>query len=581
MFSKYYQVELGFLRESGKAFGLAHPQLAGLLAERGGDPDVERLLEGFAFLSARIRERIEDAVPEVVHGLADILLPLSLRPIPACTIAELTPHLRALRSPIPVPAGTEFCATPVDGTSCRFRSSTPIELLPLSLTGVQAEVGQGTATSLRLSFQTTEQGRAAITQASGIRLFLHGELSTTTQLFLGFTQHLREVSLQIPGDSVPERHLPKESLVPVGLEKDAPLFPVPADALSSHLRLLEYFVFPQRFLFFELRNLFKTVPLSTDRFEVVFRFEGAPPLPGRLPADALRLHCVPIVNLFPATADPLRQEHPGQAMFLRAAGVDPKHMEVYSVEHVEGLREGGQRRLYPPFRDFAHIGNEHHAAFFQLHRAASPLDAHSDVVLRVGNPKLSDVHIENEVLSVELSATNRALASRVGLGDVRVPTSSSPTLAQFRNITPVTSPIPPALGNELHWQLISHLGMNQRSLAHLPTLRTLLGLYNFNVRADQNVARANTLRIQALRAVQTAPARRFVSGAPVRGMKMQLSVDETRFSGLGDAYLFGCMLDALFASAATLNSFHELSFKLEPSQAHYAWPPRSGSRPLL
>ncbi len=77
MFSKYYQGELSYLREMGRAFAVANPSMAGLLAERGGDPDVERLLEGFAFLSAQIRERTENAVPEVIHGLAELLLPPS------------------------------------------------------------------------------------------------------------------------------------------------------------------------------------------------------------------------------------------------------------------------------------------------------------------------------------------------------------------------------------------------------------------------------------------------------------------------------------------------------------------------
>src|SRR5512141_2299308 len=98
MFSKYYQSELAFLRGMGKEFAAAHPELAGLLAERGGDPDVERLLEGFAFLSARIRERLDDAVPELIHDLTEILLPHYLRPVPACTVVEFQPVAGALRA---------------------------------------------------------------------------------------------------------------------------------------------------------------------------------------------------------------------------------------------------------------------------------------------------------------------------------------------------------------------------------------------------------------------------------------------------------------------------------------------------
>src|SRR5512141_2881929 len=101
MFSKYYQSELAFLRGMGKEFAAAHPNLAGLLAERGGDPDVERLLEGFAFLAARIRERLDDAVPEVIHDLTEVLLPHYLRPVPACSVLEILPNPGALRARTP------------------------------------------------------------------------------------------------------------------------------------------------------------------------------------------------------------------------------------------------------------------------------------------------------------------------------------------------------------------------------------------------------------------------------------------------------------------------------------------------
>src|SRR5687767_13774037 len=115
MFSRYYQSELTYLREMGRAFGEANPRVAGLLADRGGDPDVERLLEGFAFLTARVRERMDDAVPEIIAGLSELLLPHYLRTVPACSIVEFSPPLRALRGRAKVAAGSELATNPVDG----------------------------------------------------------------------------------------------------------------------------------------------------------------------------------------------------------------------------------------------------------------------------------------------------------------------------------------------------------------------------------------------------------------------------------------------------------------------------------
>ena len=119
MFSRYYQSELTYLRELGKEFAAANPSLAGLFAERGGDPDVERLLEGFAFLASRIRERIDDAVPEVIDAVTQLVVPQLSRPIPACSIVEFQPNYSALRGIHRIERDTELGTVQVRGTQCR------------------------------------------------------------------------------------------------------------------------------------------------------------------------------------------------------------------------------------------------------------------------------------------------------------------------------------------------------------------------------------------------------------------------------------------------------------------------------
>src|SRR5690242_19474982 len=150
MFSRFYQGELAFLRAMGRAYAEANPTTAGLLAERGSDPDVERLLEGCAFLAARVRERIEDSIPEVVHDLAELLLPHTLRSVPAATIVEFTPVPGALRARLRVPAGTELASVPVEGTSCRFRTASDLDLLPVTVQDVALDQAIGATPALRV-----------------------------------------------------------------------------------------------------------------------------------------------------------------------------------------------------------------------------------------------------------------------------------------------------------------------------------------------------------------------------------------------------------------------------------------------
>src|SRR5690606_9394559 len=175
MFAKFYQSELTYLREMGREFAATHPSSAGLLSERSEDPDVERLLEGFAFLTARIRERADDAVPEIVHGLMSLLLPQYLRPVPATSIIQYLPTPRALRAVHRVERGTRVASRPIDGTACEFRTTSDVDLLPLTLVGARLDETSSSRPTIRLAFETTEAGRAVVNRAEGIRLLLHGE----------------------------------------------------------------------------------------------------------------------------------------------------------------------------------------------------------------------------------------------------------------------------------------------------------------------------------------------------------------------------------------------------------------------
>jgi type VI secretion system protein ImpG len=164
---------------------------------------------------------------------------------------------------------------------------------------------------------------------------------------------------------------------------------------------------------------------------------------------------------------------------------------------------------------------------------------------------------------------------------VSVPTPASPSAVRFKNITAVRQPVRPAVGTELHWRLLSHLALNQRSLLSPDTLRPLLSLYNFESSADVSAVRANALRIASIRSVKGESTTGHVGGAPVRGTRVTVELDEAGFAGPGDCFLFGTVLDELCAHHVTLNAFSELRVKALPSQAEVRWTPRNGPQNLL
>jgi type VI secretion system protein ImpG len=581
MFSKYYQSELAFLRGMGKEFAVVHPDLAGLLAERGGDPDVERLLEGFAFLAARIRERLDDAVPELIHDLTEVLVPQYLRPVPACTVVEFLPVPGALRARHVVPAGAEVASVPVDGVPCRFRTAAPLELVPVSVADAAVDAAIGANPVLRLQLQAPSSALPAVLGDGGIRFFIQGDPPFASTLLLWLARHLRGVEVRAPGSGRSVKLGPRAVRL-VGLEPDFPLLPWPALAPAGYRPLLEYFTLPQKFLFFEVRGLSAARELAEERLELALQFERPPELPARVGKESFRVNCAPVVNLFATAGEPVAVGALGEEHLLRAAGLAPRHAEVHAVERVEGLPDArGQARPYAAFTSYGHGAQGKDARYYRVRRRASVVDDGNDAFLSIGTPRDGSPAVGEEVLSVDLICTNRSLPARLKLGDVSVPTESSPTMTRFRNIAPVTRPIRPPLGGDLQWRLVSHLAANRATVARPEALRALLELYNLPALADEQAGRGNQLRIEGIRAVEAVPARRVLDGAPVRGLRVALELEERHFAGPGDAFLFGAVLDTLFAAQAPLNSFTEVIARLTPSGREYAWTPRNGTRAIL
>jgi type VI secretion system protein ImpG len=581
VFSRHFQGELAFLRAMGKAFAEANPATAGLLAEKGSDPDVERLLEGFAFLTARIRERLDDSVPEIAHDLAELLLPHFLRPIPACSVVELLPLPGALRARLRVAAGAEIASVPVDGTACRFRTSADVDLLPVTVQDARLDQAIGATPVLKVQLQVSPQAAPALFQAEGLRLHLHGDYPQASTLLLWFARHLRGVRVtgNASGRSV---ELPASAVRLPGLGPELPLLPWPRLAPAGYRALQEYFTLPEKFLFVDVVGLHEARAVAEERFELAFLMERPPELPTRVTKDALRTNCVPVVNLFSTAADPISLVALGEEHLVRAAELPPAHMAIHTVDAVTGIPEGpGERFEYQPFFAFGHGAQGPLGRSYRVRRALSPVDGEADAWLSVTRPLDAGTVPSAETLSLQVTATNRALPARLRLGDLSQPTPTSPTQARFRNIAPVSQPVRPPLGGELQWRLLAHLAANRSSLASAEAVRGLLGLYNVQALADQQVGRANALRIEAVREATSVPSRRLVGGAPVRGARLSLELEESGFASAGDAFLFACAVDDLIAEQASLSSFAELFVRLLPTKREYAWPPRNGQRTLI
>jgi type VI secretion system protein ImpG len=586
VFNKYYEDELAFLRELGAEFSRANPAAAPYLAERAADPDVERLLEGFAFLTGKLRQKLDDELPELIQSVMQLLWPHYLRPVPPLTLLQFDAQPHMVREPQLIPRGTEVDSVPVEGTPCRFRTCGDVRLLPLTLETAEAERPVGSAGHLRLQFRVSQGAKAEALDLGKLRLFLHGEPTTTYALFLQLTRRLKEIVVAPVGVSGRQLTLPPDSLKAGGFGEEDALIPYPPHAFPGYRLLQEYFALPQKFLFLDLEGLPRLGALgATDAFDVRFVFSRPPESPLRLGTEVIRLHCVPAVNLFEVDSDPIRVDHHKVEYLIRPSGINPAHAEVFSIDGVKGWVRGTvEPRAYPSFYSFRH-GTENAAAtgtvFYHSRIRPSVVGRGVDTYASFVTAEQKQAIPPTETVVMSLTCTNRHLPAALRIGDVSRATSSSPQFAQFRNIAPVSASIPPPLGGELHWRLISNLSLNYLSLASVEGLRTLLAVYNFPALQDRVAAREGELRLAGIQNVQASAEERLLRGSPVRGCRIEIEMKEDHFAGEGEMVLFAGVLHEFLSLYCTVNSFVHLVVRGVQHGETYEWNPRMGRLSLV
>jgi len=577
MFNRYYQQELSRLKELGAEYSKAHPAIAPMLSGTVADPDVERVLEGVAFLSALLRQKLDDDFPEVVHDLMDLIWPHYLRPVPSTCVVSFSPK-PTLKQPARVPAGVQIASTPVEGIPCLFRTCYDVEVHPLVLAEASFSRPAGHPPSVSLVLEL--RGRKLPDwQPGSLRLFLAGEYAQAADLYLLLRRHLTRVLLRsLEGGSVAE--LPPDALRPVGFSAGEALIPYPSHAYPGYRVLQEYFVAPEKFLFLDLSGWDRWLERgSGSRFEVRFELDNDSFTVPKVTRESFALFASPCLNLFPCEADPILLDHRAPEYQVRPSGGNPDHYEIYSVDEVVGLVQGtGRPRRYLPFERFSTDPST--APTFHLSRRGSPVRAGFDVYLSVVYPPEAGPPVP-ETLSMQLTCTNGVLPAALRIGDVSRPTSSSPEFLEFRNLNPPTPPLPPPLGENLLWRLVSHLSLNYLSLSRGENLKALLELYLFGDGRGRAASEANRRRIGGIEGVEARPLDRLVAGVPMRGQEIEVAVRQDHFPCPGDLYLFGCVLNHFLGGYSSINTYTRLTIRETTKGGIYRWPARVGTHPLI
>jgi type VI secretion system protein ImpG len=575
-FNTYYRDELSYLRDVGALFARANPRLSSYLGRQATDPDVERLLEGFAFLVGRLRQRLDAEMPEVVLSLLQLVWPHYLRPTPPMTTIRFAFADNAGGLSIPVPRGTEVQSRPVDGEPVVFRTSYDVTVLPFLVDGVDLVNRQSTS-RLSLTFRRLAGSGLQPLAEAPITLFFNSprDPGLSHLLLLFFMRRVRRVQFIRPGADPVD--VPIE-IEPVGYTAKEATLPYPDNGFSGFRIMQEYFACPEKFAYVRLKGLDRFAELPVDTFTLAFEMSQRFNDTSRVAAENFELNATPAINLFSAEGQALMISHDRTEYPVRAIGGREKR-SVHAIEQVTGWVQGSGRRIdYVPFETFRHdLANpEDETLYFRTHVRPSVFGDGIDHYLSFAT-RLNAVGLpETETISLRLTCSNGALASKLGIGSVDRPTSTTPSKLDFENITPVLSEVPPPLDDSLLWTLVANLARNFASLIDVDALRTVVGAYDFRAFADKQAAQQRDLLLRSFRSFERRGVDIINRGRPVRAHEVVLSVSEGQMGGEGEMYLFGSVLDSFLKSYTSINSLHRFSMQGVDANTLQRWSAKWG-----
>ncbi|OFX21928.1 MAG: type VI secretion system protein ImpG [Anaeromyxobacter sp. RBG_16_69_14] len=619
---RLYNRELQFVRELGSEFAREFPKIAGRLGLEGlecADPYVERLIESFAFLAARVQLKLEAQFPRFTQYLLEMVYPQYLSPTPSMAVVELKPgasDAARLEAGFEVPRGSALRGLLGRDlqTACEYRTSHRTTLWPIELRHAAYSAGSGEATpradgrpasqaTLRLRLAAVGGVKLHTLALDRLPLYLYGEPELTSRLYEQLSGHV----VGAFGRPAQERPAWREGLAgelvrAMGFEDEEALLPAGARSFQGYRLLHEYFAFPARFLFVELCGLAPAVRRCVGgELELVYLLDACDrSLAGSVNASHLRLFCTPAVNLFPHSADRIHLTDAAGEHHVVPDRSRPLDFEVHSVRQVVGNASGveARRSFLPFYAPGDESADAEQGSYFTVRReprlpsanprAGGPRSSYpgSEIFISLVDGEEGPFGPDLKQLSVDTLCTNRdlPLLMPVGTGRTDFHLESGAPVESVRCLAGPTPPRPSHPQGEASWRLISHLSLNYLSITDggktkgAATLRELLGLYADL--ADPAVAK----QIEGVASVSSRPAiHRLPLAGPIafaRGLEIVVTCDESAFEGTGVMRL-GAVLERFFTRYVSINTATETVFRTIQRGEIRRWPARIGSRHVL
>ena len=599
----YYDRELAAIKRLAAEFAETHPKIAGRLrvsADAVDDPHVARLLEGTAFLAARVHHRLDDEFPELTDALLGLLYPHYLSPVPSCMVVQLDCQ-PDLMLPAKLPVGIAFDTEPVRGEALRYRSTAPVTLWPIEIEAVRLSGlpivapanpnATGASAVLRITLKCLAPD--ATFNKLGVdrlRFFLRGPANQTLPLYELLCGHTLSVAFAENAVDPAPVIVPADSIQPAGFADDESLIPWSARGFAGFRLLTEYFAFPEKFLFIDISRIDrKTLVSGGNKLDIfVYLDRPAPELERNIGQQSMALGCTPLVNLFQQRCEPIRLTHTDTEYRIVPDARRPRAAEVWGVERVRETLPNGQSRPWRPFyrlADSPDSDTDEPGGFYNTpRRPAAPGVPGTEVFLAPNDPGFDADRPAEAVLSVDALCINRDLPTDLPFGGGH-PTlrlvEGAAAVAGINAITPPTTTLRPPLRERGFWRLVSHLALGHLSVTGgadgANALKEVLRLYDLRETAESRTAIDAITGISARPGAARAPGR---IGAFCRGLDVTVEFDPRSWQ-VGGLYLLASVIERFIALHATINSFTRTTITLRGRPGTAArWPARSGTRVL-
>jgi type VI secretion system protein ImpG len=640
-FLEAYNKELALLYERSREFAEDFPGIAerlGGLTQDNLDPAVAGLLEGAAFMAARVQIKLNSEFETFTAQLLDQLLPNFMAPTPSVILVEAQPKFdnQDLVKGQKFPAGAYMDARYVDRDqriSCRFRLSAPLEIWPLRITTARfingpatfqamgLDVQNGTAGGLHLALMRPSAsnpekpgGPVSEVMADTLKVYLSGDASEAIAIYEQLFCNLRRLTLRYldkHGDPAFIR-LDPSMIDQVGFDEDDALFPEDTRVFRGFSLLREFFMFPQKFMGFRikgLRKILEQVPAAS--FDLLFEMDSVKPnLPARVGNDHFRLFAAPAINLFEENCSQVKLDSKRHEYLVSADSSPASNYEVHRINEVFAYYTGVQTKVpvHPLYGVPADVMQPREALYFtsrhkprrlsQKERRFGKSQGYTGTETFISIYEPADLDSEDRVkrLQIKLLCSNRHLPQylpiaqsgvdfrlnddvTVGLRCIAGPTTPRESVTELEANAPHRTTSGP-----VHWRLISYLSLNflgiddRGSRDGAAGLREMLSLFT-------DVSNQTTERqLRGIQAITTRPVVRSIRRAggyhAARGIEVTLRFDERAFEGSG-ILLLGAVLDRFVAEYASINSFTQVVLVSEQRGPVKTWPPRTGQGPLL